>query len=50
MDGPVSHYSDWTADDRHALEWVSDYHDLTYAETQKLGAAVMVYVAAVAQQ
>ena len=29
MDGPVSHYSDWTADDRHALEWVSDYHDLT---------------------
>ena len=45
--GRVTYTSDWYPDERHALDWVSGYHDLTLAETQKLGAAVMIYVAAV---
>ena len=45
-EGPIGCASSWTPDDRHALEWVSDYYDLTYAEAQKLGAAVMVFFAA----
>lgn len=42
--------SDWATEQLHALEWVSEYHDLTYAETQKLGALVMIYVAVVAPE
>ncbi len=50
VQGRVTFTSDWYPDERHALDWVSEYHDLTLAETQKLGAAVMIYVAAVASQ
>ena len=46
----VTYTSDWYPDEQHALDWVSNYHDLTLAETQKLGAAVMIYVAAIASR
>ena len=49
VSGPVSYRSWWTSEDRRALDWVSDYYDLTYAETHKLGTAVMVFFAALDQ-
>ena len=47
--GPVSYTSVWAPDEQHALDWVSDYYDLSYAETHKLGTAVMVFFAALDQ-
>ncbi len=41
--------SRWADDELPALDWVSDYYDLTYAETHKLGTAVMVFFAALDQ-
>ena len=49
-DGPTGYSSDWAPDERRALDWVSHHHELSYSETQKLGAIVMIYVAAVASQ
>lgn len=49
VSGPVSYTSNWAPDEQHALDWVSDYYDLTYAETHKLGTAVMVFFAALDQ-
>ncbi len=45
VSGPVSYTSVWAADEQGALDWVSEYYDLTYAETHKLGTAVMVFFA-----
>jgi hypothetical protein len=49
VSGPVSYTSHWAPEEQHALDWVSDYYDLTYAETHKLGTAVMVFFAALDQ-
>ena len=49
-DGPTGYSSDWAPVERRALDWVSHHHELSYSETQKLGAIVMIYVAAVASQ
>ena len=46
VSGPISYTSHWAPDEQHALDWVSDYYDLSYAETHKLGTAVMVFFAA----
>ena len=49
VSGPHSYTSQWAPDEQAALDWVSDYYDLTYAETHKLGTAVMVFFAALDQ-
>ncbi len=49
VSGPVSYTSNWAPDELQALDWVSDYYDLSYAETHKLGTAVMVFFAALDQ-
>ncbi len=46
VSGPVSYTSVWTTDERHALDWLSQYYDLTFAETHKLGTTLMVFFAA----
>ena len=49
VSGPVSYTSLWKPADQDIVAWVSDYYDLTYAETHKLGTAVMVFFAALDQ-
>lgn len=47
--GPVSYTSEWAPDEAAALDWVSDHYDLSDSETQKLGASVLIFFAALAR-